>query len=284
MAKVLKWAPVLEMLAYQCFTAGSTLIDGMRGRIMTTPLSHRDRDGLLVEYWMMLHTMGHLLTIASSPAAQPWLSEMASSFPWSKWTPTFVLARERTLWLTAIAAKSAVAFGGPVLERYFRKLAKADHPLKSFDALLGLVAIGLDTPSLAVLVADEIETIARRLGEDDQSDHGFLPSMLRSAIDTLREPDVAQQRFERLARDQEASKFAHPKLFGLDALRLDATDRTPDGQYLGLIALPSVVQSTLGEYYPRHSSSLLIRPREISFILERAWAMTSPAEGPRTLH
>jgi hypothetical protein len=88
-------------------------------------------------------------TIASSPAAGPWLAEMASSFTWKEWTPAFVLSREKTLWLMAAAAKSAAAFGEPVLDRYLGKLSRLDHPVKSFDALLGLVAIGLDRPDIA---------------------------------------------------------------------------------------------------------------------------------------
>ena len=50
----------------------------MRRRLLTAPLPDTDRDGMLIDYWTTLHTMGHLLTIASSPAARPWLLEMAS--------------------------------------------------------------------------------------------------------------------------------------------------------------------------------------------------------------
>jgi hypothetical protein len=110
-SKLLKWAPVIEMLAYQCFATASMLVDGMRRRLLSAPLPDTDRDGMLVDYLITLHTMGHLLTIASSPGARPILAEMASSFTWKEWTPSFVLSRERTLWLMAAAAKSAIAFG-----------------------------------------------------------------------------------------------------------------------------------------------------------------------------
>jgi hypothetical protein len=282
-AKLLKWAPVLELLAYQCFTTASMLVDRVRRRLLTVPLSDTDREGMLVDYWTTLHTMGHLLTIASSPAARPWLAEMASAFTWREWTPSFVLSRERTLWLMAAAAKSAVAFGEPVLDRYLSKLSSSDHPIKGFDALLGLVAIGLDRPDIASAVVAEIEAIGASKVED-RSRPGFIGPMLNSAIETLREPQAAEKLFKRSTRDAATSKLAHPKLLGLDALRLDSTEITPEGRLLGLIALPSIIRLPLGEYYPRQSNSLLIRPRDISLILERAWAAASSDYGPRILH
>jgi hypothetical protein len=282
-AKLLKWAPVLELLAYQCFTTASMLVDRVRRRLLTVPLSDTDREGMLVDYWTTLHTMGHLLTIASSPAARPWLAEMASAFTWREWTPSFVLSRERTLWLMAAAAKSAVAFGEPVLDRYLSKLSSSDHPIKGFDALLGLVAIGLDRPDIASAVVAEIEAIGASKVED-RSRRGFIGPMLNSAIETLREPQAAEKLFKRSTRDAATSKLAHPKLLGLDALRLDSTEITPEGRLLGLIALPSIIRLPLGEYYPRQSNSLLIRPRDISLILERAWAAASSDYGPRILH
>ena len=70
----------------------------------------------------------------------PWLNVMASQFSWTMWTPTFPLLRERTAWLAACAARPALAFGEPVIGRYLAALSKAEHPMKAFDALFGLVA------------------------------------------------------------------------------------------------------------------------------------------------
>jgi hypothetical protein len=282
-AKLLKWAPVLEMLAYQCFTTASMVVDRMRRRLLTAPLSDTDRDGMLVEYWITLHTMGHLLTITSSPAARPWLLEMASAFTWREWTPSFVLSRERTLWLMAAAAKSAVAFGEPVIDRYLSKLSRSDHPVKSFDALLGLVAIGLDRPDTAAAVATEIEAIGAS-GVQGRSRSSYVGLMLKSAVETLREPQASEKIFHRLTRDAATTKFAHPKLFGLDALRLDSAEIIQEDGLLGLVALPSIIRLPLGDYYPRQSNSMLIRPRDISLILERAWAAAPSDYGPRVLH
>ena len=260
------------------------LVDRLRRRLLTTPLPDTDRDGMLFDYWITLHTMGHLLTIASSPAARHWLAEMASSFTWKEWTPSFVLSRERTLWLMAIAAKSAVACGEPVVDRYLSKLSRSDHPVKSFDALLGLVSIGLDRPDIARAVVTEIEAVGA-FGFDDPSRSDFVGLMLNCAIETLREPQASEKLFDRWTRNAATSKLGHPKLLGLDALRLDPTEITPEGRLLGLIALPSIIRSPLGEYYPRQSNpALLVRPRDISLIIERAWAAASSDYGRRVLH
>jgi hypothetical protein len=284
MARLLKWAPIIEMFAYQCFTYASILVDGMRRKLLTASMSANDRDGLLVEYWTTLHTMGHLLTIASSPAARPWLAEMASSFTWKEWTPSFVLSRERTLWLMAAAAKSTLAFGETVLDRYLNKLSRSDHPVKSFDALLGLVVIGLDRPDISRAIVTEIEAVGA-LKVEDRSQSSFVELMCTCAVDTLLEPQAADKRFDRWTQDASKSKLAHPKLLGLDALRLDSSEITPEGQLLRLIALPSIIRSPLGGYYPRQSNpALLISPRDISLILERAWAAASSHYGSRILH
>jgi hypothetical protein len=283
-ARLLKWAPIIEMFAYQCFTYASILVDGMRRKLLTASMSANDRDGLLVEYWTTLHTMGHLLTIASSPAARPWLAEMASSFTWKEWTPSFVLSRERTLWLMAAAAKSTLAFGETVLDRYLNKLSRSDHPVKSFDALLGLVVIGLDRPDISRAIVTEIEAVSA-LKVEDRSQSSFVELMCTCAVDTLLEPQAADKRFDRWTQDASKSKLAHPKLLGLDALRLDSSEITPEGQLLRLIALPSIIRSPLGGYYPRQSNpALLISPRDISLILERAWAAASSHYGSRILH
>ena len=239
-AKLLKWAPVIEMLAYECFTTASTLIDGIRRRLLTAPLPDTDRNGMLIDYWTTLHTMGHLLTIASSPAARPWLVEMASSFTWREWTPSFVLSRERTLWLMSAAAKSAIAFGEPVIDRYLSKLSRSDHPVKSFDALLGLVAIGLDRPDIAGAVVTEIEAIGAS-GVQGRSRSSYVGLMLNSAIETLREPQASEKLFDRLMRDAATTKLAHPKLFGLDALKLDSAEIILEG---GLWALSHFLLSS----------------------------------------
>ncbi|MGA7810281.1 hypothetical protein [Bradyrhizobium sp.] len=87
---------------------------------------------------------------------------MAKSFTWINWTPTFPFARERTAWLAA--ARSAIAFGAEVVDRYGDVLGRATHITQLFDVLVGLTAIGLSEGSvrdrIAGLIADERDAVS----------------------------------------------------------------------------------------------------------------------------
>jgi len=286
--RLLRWAPVIEKVAYRYVTHASTLIDQLRRAVLPgIDDPSPSREGELLDYWSCLHRMGHLLTIASTPGARPWLSEMAASFTWVTWTPTFTLLRERTLWLTAAAAKSAVAFGESVTGPYLVKLSSSDHPFKSFDALVGLVAIGLDQPALAGSLVSELAVIKASVLRKNPPGAFHVRLMLDTAIATLREPDASEQRFlerDRGARGQELSGTA--ELLGLDVLSRDPTDFLPSGEALGLVALPTIIRSDPADYYPRRQPThrgFMIAPSEIKEILKRAWGPTTLADGP-TIH
>ena len=284
MKDILRWAPVIELYAYQHFTHGSMLLDNARRPILDGERPIAVRDALLTEYWGVLHTMGHMLTVASTRGATPWLSELAASFSWSTWSPTFVLSRERTLWLVAAAAKSAVAFGEAVIDRYLNKLSRADHPLKELDALLGLVSIGLDGPEIGRYLVTVLEAIDRA-ADDTSSRSEYFPELLQSAIAVLRDPEQATRRFLRFVEHEANPKSKSPRLFGLDALRSDPATMLSSGHCLGLLALPTIVGSDPSEYYPRHGSpGFLIRPRDVLQILRRAWNSRSPLKDRRILH
>ena len=284
MKDILRWAPVIELYAYQHFTHGSMLLDNARRPILDGERPIAVRDALLTEYWGVLHTMGHMLTVASTRGATPWLSELAASFSWSTWSPTFVLSRERTLWLVAAAAKSAVAFGEAVIDRYLNKLSRADHPLKELDALLGLVSIELDGPEIGRYLVTVLEAIDRA-ADDASSRSEYFPDLLQSAIAVLRDPEQATRRFLRFVEHEANPKSKSPRLFGLDALRSDPATMLSSGHCLGLLALPTIVGSDPSEYYPRHGSpGFLIRPRDVLQILRRAWDSRSPLKDRRILH
>ncbi|GLR90541.1 hypothetical protein GCM10007857_72560 [Bradyrhizobium iriomotense] len=73
-------------------------------------LKSKMNEARLAQYWMAMHAMGNAILLSSAPEANPWLSDMAKRIQWVSWTPTFPLLRERTLWLAACAARSAIAF------------------------------------------------------------------------------------------------------------------------------------------------------------------------------
>ncbi len=69
-----------------------------------------------------------------------WQAPMATSFDWMNWTPSWLLFRERSLWLIAIAARMAASCGPAVIDRYFKTFERSHAPMKTFDALFGIVA------------------------------------------------------------------------------------------------------------------------------------------------
>ena len=114
------WWPLLEQLAYKSSTRILNLLDALRPEIIEHLTADTEGSELrLSAYWAALHDAAHLILLASEPEAQPWLTDMASQFRWTTWTPTFPLLRERTVWLAACAARSAVAFGEPVIGQYW---------------------------------------------------------------------------------------------------------------------------------------------------------------------
>src|SRR5260370_1682022 len=102
---------------------------------------------MVFPYWSGMHVMAHLVFLASEPDASSWLCEMARQFQWKSWTPSFPFLRERTMWLATCAARSALAFGTSVIDRYVGVLAAAAPRTKKFDALLGPTALPPRNPA-----------------------------------------------------------------------------------------------------------------------------------------
>jgi ferredoxin-NADP reductase len=90
------------------------------------------KETVLEKYYALIHTVAHLTLLCSGSGATPWLSDMAKSFTWTNWTPTFPLVRERTVWLAAAAARSAIAFGAEVVDRYAGALVRHSALRHSF--------------------------------------------------------------------------------------------------------------------------------------------------------
>jgi len=97
-----QWAPLLEQLAYKSSARILNLLDALRPEIIEHLTAGAEGTELRVSaYWAVLHDAAHLILLASEPEARPWLTDMASQFRWTMWTPTFPLLRERTVWLAA---------------------------------------------------------------------------------------------------------------------------------------------------------------------------------------
>jgi hypothetical protein len=209
-------------------------------------------------YWQLVHALGQLTLLASSNEARPWLSSMATSFVWENWTPSFVLLRERTFWLAAIAARSAAAF------------------IMVFDALFGLTAIALANPSLKTPILTELNGL-RNANLALTRDHAVYLISYESAVRVLSGPPVEQREFRELHwRGGSVKGMAtRPALIG------DPTALSASGEYLGFSMLPFVVDRPHDEHFPKFPaySDKEISHGKIAAAFRRAWVSesTSPA-------
>ena len=283
---VCQWAALIEAPAYRFVARTSATLDAWRSaalrEVANGPLP---ADSVTSLYYPLVHSAAHLTLVSSDLGAGDWLADMARSFEWISWTPSFPLTRERTVWLAAAAAKSAAAFGPDVVDCYLRALANGRHAYKVFDALFGLASIALAhdrvlAPITKAIAAAQDASISRITAGAEQA-----PWMFRSALALL-------QRWE---DDRSADPVALRRLgweagasVGLatrQALRLDPSAIDARGQVLGFGALPAIMQARLGEHYPRRSplrSPLLPGHQELAGLLTRAWG-ASP-RSPQTLH
>ena len=279
---VFRWSPLIEGQAYRFAARASSTLDEWRSaaisevaRGVTAP------EAVIAFYYPLSHTMAHFTMLTSERAAAAWLADMALSFEWMNWTPTFSLLRERTVWLAGVAAKSAAAFGPDVIDRYLRVLVDSRHAYKLFDALFGLAAIALAhdhamAPIAKAIAAAQETSLNRIAAGADQA-----PWMFRSVLGAL----------QRWADDRSADPVALRRL-GWDsdaggglatrqAFRLDPSEIDARGQVLGFGALPAIMLAPLGNHYPRRSlprSPLLPQRHELPGILTRAWG-----HGPKVL-
>src|SRR5260370_27088424 len=189
-----QWSPLLEQLAYKSGARLSILLDLLRPEIrknLTADVENASPQMYLS--WSALHVMANLILMASDAQCRPWLNDMASRLSWTMWTPTFPLMRERTAWLAACAARSAVAFGEPVIGQYLATLSKAEHPMKAFDALFGLVAIALGRKVVAASILSEIGSLKRALDGRHVEHADYFEMAYHDAIRVISEAESLHQ-------------------------------------------------------------------------------------------
>jgi hypothetical protein len=219
--------------------------------------------------------MGHLSLLASPRDAHAWLTGLANSFEWLNWTPTFPLLRERTLWLSAVAARCAVAYGEGTIDKYLTTFSRAEHPMKCFDALFGLLAIALDQEPVAAHVMAEIQRIRRGSSHHRARFDALVETMTATALNVLRDPATARLRFDKIGSLGMDSQLRATRGFLTPAaLRHDPTEILWSGDMLGLLALPTFVGAPAQAYYPVSSTTFGVppSPHEIASVIGRAWA------------
>ena len=278
--EILKWAPLLEQIAYKAAMRILQILDTLRS-VVRLELSGAPGIGAtsLHTYWQLVHALGQLTLVASNNEARPWLADMANSFIWERWTPSFVLLRERTFWLAAIAARSAAAFGDAVVEGYLRRLSQAEHPMMVFDALFGLTAIALANPSSKASILTELYGL-RDANLALTRDHSAYLISYESSVRVLSRPPVELREFRELQWRVGSPKgmATRPALVG------DPTALSSAGEYLGFSMLPFVADSFHDEHFPKFSGSseTEISRAKVAAIFRRAW-VPEPATPVRHL-
>jgi hypothetical protein len=279
--EILKWTPLLEHAAYKAAMRVLHVLDTLRSVVL---LELRSTPGIgapsLQAYWQLLHALGQLILVASSDEARTWLAKMASSFVWETWTPSFVLLRERTLWLAAIAARSAAAFGESVVENYLQRLSEAKHPMMVFDALFGLTAIALANPSSKAPILAALSGLRHAKLAHGREDVFLLA--YESAIRVLSGSPAEQREFSELAwRAGSAQGMATRS-----ALIGDPTALSASGGYLGFSMLPFVAHSSYEEHFPKFValSERAVSRGKISAIFRRAWIAEPASPTPDLLN
>ena len=286
-----EWSPLLEHLAYRSATRVATFLDNLRPQIASTlqqnSASPRQKSAVRA-YWSGMHMMANMFLLASDPAAAPWLSEMANHFAWKVWTPTFPLIRERTVWLAACAARSAVAFGEGVVDKYLHTLASAEHSMKAFDALYGVTAIALARPGSALQIAREIRLLKGMLADRDAPDLAYFERAYDDALEVI-------------ARWGEGEQSSGPEISSLGwransekglatraALCRDPASITPSRRLLGFAVLPAAIATSPDDFFPvtaGTSRDLAIPDAEVVNVIARAWGLgREDGKAGATLH
>lgn len=275
-----RWAPLIEKPAYKIAARCVTLLEDTRRYALGAQGSSRPAKPLN-SYFGVLHAMGHLTLLASSSEAQDWLGDMAHTFTWVNWTPSFALVRERTAWLAAAAARSAAAFGPAVAPHYLQALEDARHPTKVFDALLGLVAIACAHDEAFGPVEEGIVRRRRDSKQLEMPGQRFADLAYQSARSSLNAWRRGQHIPADTGPDPEGAVESDPDLATRQALWIDPTDAGPDGNMFGIAMLPTVLSVSAEHHYPVRSFKV---PQQslMREILRRAWAPTP--NRPPTLH
>ena len=274
-----RWVPLLEQLAYKSSTRILNLLDALRPEIIEHLTADAEGTELrLSAYWAALHDAAHLILLASEPEAQPWLSDMASQFRWTTWTPTFSLLRERTVWLAACAARSAVAFGEPVIDQYLTTLSEAEHPMKAFDALFGLAAIALGRKIAAASILVEVRSLKEALGGRQVEHADSFRMVYDDAIRVISEAASGEQADDAEMRNLDWRAQSRMGLATRAALCTDPASFSASGRFVGFSLLPFLISAEPEERYCATATlwrDLYVSKEDIASIIRRAWVPNS---------
>ena len=281
-----KWAPLIERVAYRFCAHAKEELNSWRARAFEeAALDTLPSETVIQRYYALAHTSAHLTLLCAGSGARPWLSEMARSFSWTNWTPTFPLVRERTLWLAAAAARSAAAFGPDVVDPYFDALSRARHVTLVFDALFGLAAIALTHKDTREFIVQRISAQSEARVDRPIVGADFVTIAYLSALSCLTRGEETTAS-DRLLLEQLSWRPASLRGLGTrEAFRLDPTNVDHDGEMIGFRALRYILQPRSSFHYPLRPAAfapILPTAEEMPELLTRAWG---PRQHPSaTIH
>jgi hypothetical protein len=248
-----RWAPLLALEAYRYVASSQMLRDETRAL-----LRHRANDRSLRWYWDHVHALSHMTLLATSAEPTAWLLDMAKSFEWHTWTPSFPLVRERMFRLALRGAWVAARFGPHLVDRYLRAIHDASHPLRTFDAVLGVTAVAVATArDTTAILRGLVGALGRRLAHPtDESDRLVSEACERSVELVVSHPKLAERMTMKRGRarssalasrvDPEAQRLA---LFLAVDDECDCGEIDADGFMPAILALPTVVPAPAYDFF-----------------------------------
>jgi len=280
---VFRWAPLVEISAYGVAASIGQLLDHDRAMLFTltpgeAPVEIRRR------YWSRL-TLAARLTLLSTPrAAQDWLSGVGARLDWKTTTPSWTLLRERSLWLAAVAARAAAAFGSDVAENYLQRLTRDCTPMKVLDALFGLTSIAIASSPDRRTILSETRRAVSFLDERGELDAPTLQLAAKQAITMMDDLETAKLRSRTIFRKLGLRKSLFvPGLIARDAAELTTAQEVP-----ALSILPLALEASLMEFFPstqreRTGRYLGLTDANLASLFLASWA-PNPQPANRTLH
>jgi hypothetical protein len=280
-AKLDPWIPLLEKPAYRLCAKLSDILDRTR-RIIVGNLEagKKPRDELLF-YWAILQTSARLTLLASEPAAACWLADLATSFKWQRWTPSMALLRERTSWLAACAARSAIAFGTTIIPNYLAALGRSNHAMVTFDALYGLSAIGLSAPDERKPIVKEIASLRDTVIGNDTGTQKLTNYLFENSLAILRTARQPAEDAASLCRLLGWRRGGSEGFASGPAMRIDPTESLSAERIIAFAMLPIVVSAPKENFYAErfeHARAERFGVSEIEKLFRRAWIDTEVPE------
>ncbi len=260
-----EWAPYVSAAMFKAAIGLSAVLDDVRPELLARlRLGQHPVDALRL-YWSAAHAMANMMILAARGGHVPLQHDLRSGIAWRERTPSMTFTRERTLWISAVGARVAVASGTEIVDVYLSALSAALRPLAAFDALFGLASVALARPEESRRISTEIELLMGiHLKQFTRSDP-ILNAAYDSALSVIRKAQAPASE----------ARFLQPRLSSQRSFFLDPVAFSSNGRMNGFVALPHIVAAAPELLYP--ARGLLPRRRffsgaRVERVLLNAWS------------